>query len=65
MGDALRRVRARTIAIFFLEIIVRSSAVNVRLLPEYVWQRRPHNFSGTTPMNAPERKKEWRTISSG
>ena len=38
IGDELRRVSARTIAIFFLLIIVRSSAVNVRLLPEYVCQ---------------------------
>ena len=36
MGDELRRVRASAIAIFFFLIIVRSSAVNVRLLPEYV-----------------------------
>ncbi len=43
-GEALRRVRARTIAIFFFEIIVRSSAVKVRLLPAYDWQEHPANF---------------------
>ena len=36
MGDEFRRVSARTIAIFFFLIIVRSRAVNVRLLPENV-----------------------------
>ena len=37
MGDELRRVSASAMAIFFFLIIVRSSAVKVRLLPEYVW----------------------------
>lgn len=50
-GEALRRVRTRTIPIFPFSIMVRRSAVKVRLLPEYdcVHMRLAFRFSVALP----------------
>ena len=61
IGDELRRVSARAIAIFFLLIIVRRSAVKVRLLPEYVCQMRRSHGMGTGTGTAPHPPPHHRT----